>query len=758
MKYKIMNVFLCMVLLIGLFASTSPTWVAAKQDVNSLRLGLNFPFDQIDPQIAGNSSEALIVDQLFLGLVRLDANTKIETGLAESWQVSGDGQAWTFFLRKGVPWVDANRRAVRDVNASDVQFTFERAREFGNFENLIKGVEVVDDYTVIIFLQGVFPDLLNVLAVSPAAKIVPVDLVLKMGNDVWLQPGTIWSDGPYLLVDRSRAALVLEANPFWTGERTNAINAVRVEYTPDPQDALRRYVNSEFDLIELDPGFRDVLVQDPGFVQRIHNEPGNQLELYTKSFFAQQTGIGHAYLVKEYLLPVYSPFLGLAGFHFWSFNTQLPPVQISENTRVLNDETLGALISLDEQGTLTFERETAQLAIIQAGDILVGDSTLRVGTEAAPYGFLLRVSNRFADGARIVIQTVPAMLDEAVVQGSLANDLVVDLNNIYAIPIAYHAPQKNGNVQVAYSPPYEGLELKIDDVLYDADNDLNTQNDQVRALGKVNISPGAGLHLSLDIVNNRLQRLRFTNGLKQTAELKVYSNLNLASLDESKVVKRYIFAPQTIFIGWVPVVITPELSVVVGVNGAVSVKISTGFQQSSEITAGAGYEGGTWTPILEITNVDVKRVETVLEQGASARAFAGPELAVTIYGVAGPYGRIQGYLALSADPATTPWWVLKGGVDGEVGVKAKIFSVVDLRYKYPFDIYGPILLDQAGGGVPTVEFIPPTPIPTPVKEYDKCSAASWWTPGCWDWRMYLILAVLGLMILRGLLGRRDSDY
>jgi len=758
MKQRIMSVMVCAALLSALLAVSPSTNVTARQEPGSLRLGLTVPFDQIDPPLVENSSEALIVEQLFMGLVGLDADGNIVPELAKSWEISEDGRTLTFSLREGVLWINSNRRPVRDVNAEDVRFTFDRARQFGNFDGVIEAVEVVDDYTVILIVQGFFPDLLTVLAVAPAAKIVPVDLVLETGQDVWTLPGTIWSNGPYLLVDRSRTTLVLEANSFWEGERTDAANAVRVEYTPDPQDALRRYVNGEFDLIELEIEFRDALAQDPGFAQRIHFEAGIPLDLFNNTFFTRQTGFGHGYLVKEYLLPVYSPYFGLAGFHLWGFNNQIPEIQISENTRVLNQETLRALTSLDGQGTLIFERETAQLSLIQPGDILVGDSTERVDTDAAPYGFLLKVTKRFLDGGRFVVETDPAFLDQAVVRGSLANDLEIDLNNIFATPPVSSAPQSEGIVPVAYAPPYAGLEFKIDNVLYDADGDeTNTTNDQVRALGKVKIEPGAGLHLSLDIANNHLQRLRFTNSLKQSAELRVYSNVNLIEYEKSKVVKRFIFAPQTIFIGWVPVVITPELSVVVGVKGNVSVKISTGLEQSSEITVGAGYDNGAWNPIIEVTDVTVNPLETVLEQGAAARAFAGPELAVTVYGVAGPYGRIQGYLALSADPLAVPRWELNGGVDGEVGVKAQIFSVVDMRYRETFDLYGPVLIAQDGTVVPTAVFVAPTPIPTPAGGgTDRCDSAGWWSPGCWDWRMYLIVAFVGFLVLRGLFGRRKN--
>lgn len=752
MRYKMLNVIVCAVLLL---AGAHPLDADAAQTSGDVRIGAIFPANQLDPQLAQNSTEAVLVDQLFLGLTGLDAKGNVVPALAQSWDISDDGLTYVFTLRSGVQWVDANRRLVREVIANDVGFSLERAIQFGSFEGVIEGAEVLDDFTIMIFLQRVIPDFLTVLAVSPAAKVVPTDLVLEIGEGAWATPGTIWSNGPYLLADQSRTTVVLEPNPFWDGERTGQVNAVRIEYIPDPQERLRRYVNDELDLIELEPEFRDILLQDPGFAQRVHNEGGVPLDLFSGTIFARQISFGHSYLVKEYLLPVYSSYFGLSGMRFWQFNNQIPVVQISENTRVLNDETLGALLSIDDQGTLTFARQTAQLELIQIGDILVGASTLDVGTDAAPFGFLLRVVNLSLISGQFVVETTPAYLDEAIVRGSLTQEIVIDLGDIYDIPPVSSVPRSGGIVPIAYAPPYAGLEVKIDNVLYDADGDTDvTKDDQVRVLGKVNVESGPGLHLSLDIQNNRLQKLRFTNSLQQTAELKVYSNVNLATLKKEVVVQRYIFTPQTVFIGWVPVVITPELSVVIGIDGRISVKVSTGIEQSSIITVGAGYDSNGWNPILEMSNFHVGPVETLLEQGASARAYAGPELAVTIYGVAGPYGRVQGYLKLEADPAivAAPWWELTGGIEGQVGVKAQIFSVVDLRYSHAFNIHGPQILAQAGVIIPTATYMPTPQVNNP--NIVSCGS-NLWPPGCWDWWVWLIVIGLILIALRRMFKKEE---
>ncbi|HET6221516.1 MAG TPA: ABC transporter substrate-binding protein, partial [Dongiaceae bacterium] len=53
--------------------------------------------------------------------------TKVIPGLAESWEVSDDGQTYTFHLRKGVKFHDnADFKPTRDFNADDVIATINR--------------------------------------------------------------------------------------------------------------------------------------------------------------------------------------------------------------------------------------------------------------------------------------------------------------------------------------------------------------------------------------------------------------------------------------------------------------------------------------------------------------------------------------------------------------------------------------------------------------------------------------------------------
>ena len=65
---------------------------------------------------------------------------------------------------------------------------------------------------------------------------------------------------------------------------------------------------------------------------------------------------------------------------------------------------------------------------------------------------------------------------------------------------------------------------------------------------------------------------------------------------------RYAFTPMTVWIGAFPVVIVPELTVTVGLNGTVESTVTTGVTQHAVLSSGLSYKSGSWEPIWSLTN------------------------------------------------------------------------------------------------------------------------------------------------------------
>ena len=178
--------------------------------------------------------------------------TKIEPGLAESWQVSSDGTRYTFHLRKGVKFhTTANFKPTRDFNADDVLFSFGRQWKKdhpyngvsgGTYEyfegmgmgSLLKDIVKVDDYTVQFvlnapeapFIANMGMDFASIMSAEYADKM----LAAKTPEKVDLDPvGT----GPFQLVQYQKDATIrYKANPdYWKGKA--AIDTLIFSITPD---------------------------------------------------------------------------------------------------------------------------------------------------------------------------------------------------------------------------------------------------------------------------------------------------------------------------------------------------------------------------------------------------------------------------------------------------------------------------------------------------------------------------------------------
>src|SRR5712672_1484924 len=85
-------------------------------------LNFNDP-ESLDPAVVVGISEMRVTKALFEGLVRLDPKTANPApGLAESWDISPDGNTYTFHLRANAAWSTGE-----PITSDDVVFSWLRA-------------------------------------------------------------------------------------------------------------------------------------------------------------------------------------------------------------------------------------------------------------------------------------------------------------------------------------------------------------------------------------------------------------------------------------------------------------------------------------------------------------------------------------------------------------------------------------------------------------------------------------------------------
>ena len=229
----------------------------------------------LDPMLATDTTSVEVDEQLFLGLTNLDSLT-LEAGpeLATEWSVSSDGLVWTFKLRKDVDWVhydpaSGKTTKKRKVTAHDVEYGVKRtinpatASDYAYVLYIVKnaealnsgestdldslGVKAVDDYTVEFTLEqpaGYFP----AIASMWIARAVPKEVIEEHG-DRWTDPGTIWTNGSYVLDTwEHEARLVIKKNPYWWGAKDVSIETIDYVMVVETSTAFAMYENGELDM------------------------------------------------------------------------------------------------------------------------------------------------------------------------------------------------------------------------------------------------------------------------------------------------------------------------------------------------------------------------------------------------------------------------------------------------------------------------------------------------------------------------------
>jgi oligopeptide transport system substrate-binding protein len=164
----------------------------------------------LDPQQAVRDHDVQLAQALFAGLVGIDASGGLTPGLAQSWNVSGDGLTYTFRMRSA-RWSDD-----RPIVANDFVGSFGRAFKAGSGDALATGLMAVEaavasvqgrkaevplrvtaltEDILQIRLSQPLPALLGLLA-HPALALVPLHAIRRYGAD-WNLPDNLVVSGPF---------------------------------------------------------------------------------------------------------------------------------------------------------------------------------------------------------------------------------------------------------------------------------------------------------------------------------------------------------------------------------------------------------------------------------------------------------------------------------------------------------------------------------------------------------------------------------
>ena len=241
--------------------------VAAQAPAAQLERGNGPEPSTLDAHRCQEVSCGNVLRDLYEGLVTEDAAGRLVPGMAERWEVSGDGRIWTFHLREGLRWsngelldapqvVASFRRAFSPTTAAPFAELFDalrnaRAVQAGELPPQSLGVAAPDARRVVFSLSrsASLPALLTL----PIAFPVYLPAVERFGAQ-HTRPGRLVGNGAYaLLAWTPQANLVVQRNPRFHDAANVAIPRVRYQVTEDAAAELQRFAAGDLHLTETVP-------------------------------------------------------------------------------------------------------------------------------------------------------------------------------------------------------------------------------------------------------------------------------------------------------------------------------------------------------------------------------------------------------------------------------------------------------------------------------------------------------------------------
>ncbi|GEM_PF-3392290 len=354
------------------------------------------------------------------------------------------------------------------------------------------------------------------------------------------------------------------------------------------------------------------------------------------------------------------------------------PVIVNPQTRILKDGTL-QLMKQQTENEIIFDTQAKEVSKLTAGNIIVSSKG---------NGFLRKIITTETTPAEIKIQTEPATLTDVFEQASV--NMVQQLNPTDFQQIT---PLQKGISLIEVQSDLFRFEIK-DFVLHDSDGNEVTTNDQLIASGRLVVS-NPQFQFELDIKSASIKYLLFTGTIHQASDLEIRGEIRLLHLRKEFEIIRMAGKPIVFMVGNVPIVLTPVLSVAVGVelDADVSMMNSVLFaSQDANYTGGIAYKNGKVTRISDFSN-QFQFTPPKVTVNSRLKGFAYPKFEMLLYDFVSLYLKPIEYVEINAQIYNIPWWSLYGGIDVFIGIAIEVFNLFDIEREYLIFDYRHLLVD-----------------------------------------------------------------
>src|SRR5574341_1407915 len=223
-------------------------------------------------------------------------------------------------------------------------------------------------------------------------------------------------------------------------------------------------------------------------------------------------------------------------------------VIISPLVKLLDQDALGLLRAVNDDGTYIFAGHTPALDSLAIGDIMIGTQS-----RLMPFGFQRRVMDIIFDGNQVIVRTEQATLEDAIVQADFGMEQPLTPENVFGAELA------PGVQLVSYIPRAapNGFNLVLKNV---------PLTNGVMANGYINLKPTVSFNAKISA--SKVNDLTFFVNTDEETKLEISSTVNLLSpiLPAPYKLVEYKFKPITVMVGWLPVLFTPVMAVYVGMD------------------------------------------------------------------------------------------------------------------------------------------------------------------------------------------------
>jgi ABC-type oligopeptide transport system substrate-binding subunit/serine/threonine protein kinase len=220
----------------------------------------------LDPARAYDSDSLFVQAQLFEGLVELDDDGDVLPAAASSWEMSGDGRTYTFFLRDDAKFSDGTPVSAADFELSwkrtldprtrspvaQLLYVVENARAYheGSITDPNRvGVHARGPRTLEVKLSEPSAYLLHLLS-HPATFPIPAKVFFEHGAR-WTAPGNMTSNGAFMLEERTARQVKLRRNPLYAGRAEGNVAEIHVDAYRNYADCLVGFGEGKLDIVDM---------------------------------------------------------------------------------------------------------------------------------------------------------------------------------------------------------------------------------------------------------------------------------------------------------------------------------------------------------------------------------------------------------------------------------------------------------------------------------------------------------------------------